>query len=230
MSEDSSDLTESFWLSLTRSTDLRDLGADAAEVALDAILDDGFVKDIPIIGGIYKLAKAGISIRDRLFAKRVLKFLVAMDKIPDSERVAQIQRLASDADERQRIGEQLILLLERLNDMRKPELLARAFCAYLENKIDRTQFQALAQVIDTINPEMLQAFRTSYLGGGFNDYVEPRPHVAHFIQCGLVTMRFHDIDTTAVVGDGRRKIVPSGAFRPTELAKLFFDHVLKGLD
>ncbi len=125
-------------------TDLKDVATQFAEVGLDSVLDDGVVREIPIIGTIVSAASAVITIRDRLFAKKLLRFLENLDDVPVDERQAQITRLASSSKERKRVGETLLLLLDRLNDMEKPALLARAFQAFLNGRIDRSQFQGLS--------------------------------------------------------------------------------------
>ena len=48
------------------------------------------------------------------------------------------------------MGEALLLLLDRLDDMQKPELVARFFCALMRGEIDRTTFQQMATAVDRL--------------------------------------------------------------------------------
>ena len=54
---------------------LKDIVAEGAEFTLDHFLVDGFFKEIPFFGTLYKTYKATLSIRESLFAKKVFKFL-----------------------------------------------------------------------------------------------------------------------------------------------------------
>ena len=51
-------------------------------------------------------------------------------------------------DFRKRVEENLLLLLDRLDDMGKPELIGRLFSAYLRQELAYEDFQRLAGSID----------------------------------------------------------------------------------
>jgi len=48
------------------------------------------------------------------------------------------------------VGEALLLLLDRLDDMQKQELVARFFFALMRGEIDRTTFQQMATAVDRL--------------------------------------------------------------------------------
>jgi hypothetical protein len=54
------------------------------------------LKEIPIIGSIYKLSKAALSIRDRLFTKKLLIFISQLKDIPSQERQEIINKTETD--------------------------------------------------------------------------------------------------------------------------------------
>jgi hypothetical protein len=60
---------------------------------LDSFLDNGLVKDIPVLGTIVGLYKSSISISDKLFIKKVLHFLAELKDIPQDKRSEQIQKI-----------------------------------------------------------------------------------------------------------------------------------------
>ncbi|MDZ4860581.1 MAG: hypothetical protein SGI88_16520 [Candidatus Hydrogenedentes bacterium] len=219
-------LEESLVATLAR-TDLRDTITELSEVGLDALFDDGVARDVPIIGTLFSLASGVMTIRDRLFAKKVLRFLAALDDIPREERQAQIDHMAADPKERRRIGEQLILLLDRLNDMGKPALLAKAFQAFLKDQIERAQFQALANAIDGILPENVGIFKSRMDARGRIHDRESDDATANFMQCGLVVLKLEDIDTTARWGDGSVTLARPGYYATSRLGSLFYEIVLK---
>ena len=49
---------------------------DIGEVFLDTVFDEGILKEIPIIGTIASLTKAGISLRERNLAKNTYAFIL----------------------------------------------------------------------------------------------------------------------------------------------------------
>lgn len=59
-----------------------------------------------------------------------------------------MDRMNVDEKFKCRVGEKLLLIIERLDDMGKPGLIALAFQAYMEELIDFDMFQRLACAID----------------------------------------------------------------------------------
>ena len=54
------------------------LASEYSEIALDSILQDGILKDIPVINTIIGISKASIAIRDRLLIKKLFNFLLVL--------------------------------------------------------------------------------------------------------------------------------------------------------
>ncbi len=48
---------------------------DYGELAIDALIQDDLLKEIPVIGTAVRLTKMGIAIRDRNFLKKILRFI-----------------------------------------------------------------------------------------------------------------------------------------------------------
>jgi len=125
-----------------------DSAADAAEQALDSLLSDGIIKDIPILGHAAKLWRGGIQLRSYLFARKLLRFLAPLNEIPQETRENFLKDLESDPKQRRRVGEHLLLLLERMDDLEKPEILSKAFCAYVAGSINYDTFRQVGFAID----------------------------------------------------------------------------------
>jgi hypothetical protein len=103
-------------------SDLASLAPEYAELLLDGALDEGVLKDIPVLGTIAAVAKTGLAIRDRMFVRKLYLFVYALKEISPSERASMILRLEEDEKFTQRVGECLVLLLERLDHLQKPAL------------------------------------------------------------------------------------------------------------
>jgi len=121
---------------------------DLVEVALDHVLDNDIIKDIPIVRTMIGVLKAATSIRDRALVKKLIRFLFSLGSVSSETREQFKARMNVDEEFKKKVGEKLLLIVERLDDMSKPNLVAHAFQAYMEQKIDFDMFQRLAGAID----------------------------------------------------------------------------------
>jgi len=127
-----------------------DAATSLAEVGIDALLDDGLLRDVPIVGTLVSLGRAGIALRDRIFAKKVARFLLQLCEVPEEERRRFHDELNRNPKRSRALGETLIVLLDRIDDFEKAQLLAKAFVALLRNKIVEADFHRLCRAIDRV--------------------------------------------------------------------------------
>lgn len=126
-----------------------DLLAETGEFALDNILQEGLLHDIPLLGTVIKLVQAGLGLKGYLFMRKLSKFAkVARTGTSDEERIKFSSLLEADSSYRKRVGESLLIFLERLDDLDKPELLAHAYSSLVKGEIEFTEFRRLAFAID----------------------------------------------------------------------------------
>lgn len=157
-------LSSSFVESVTEY-DPAQITPDLLEVALDNIFDDGLIKDIPIVRSIAGLYKASVSLRDRALVKKLVRFLFSLGSVSSQTRNAFKARMNIDEDFRCKVGEKLLLVLERIDDMGKPSLIAHAFKAYMEEQIDFDMFQRLASATDKCFYSDLMSFKAGNPNG-----------------------------------------------------------------
>jgi hypothetical protein len=211
---------------------LSELTTSATDTAMEAA---GY---LPVVGLLQKLWKAAWSIPTYLFMKKMIRFLAELKDIPPEERQSQIAKLEVVPGEKEKVGEAILLLLDRLNDMRKPAMAGRAFKAYLEGRILREQLDSLNYAIDRLDvstvPTIDQLYRVppgaaAVLPGIMNRYsiAECNYHnLQHLAIVGLLDIQFTEVDTTARVGDGFKRKSPAGGFSRNALGELFFKVVL----
>lgn len=130
------------------SPELNQLGLDLSEVALDALLDDGILKDLPIIGSIVNLFKGAMDIRDRIFVAKIARFLFNLTGTPFEQRESFKREIHENSKIKRKVGESLMLILDRLDDIEKTDFLAKCFRAFLCNNISFDQFRRLSAAID----------------------------------------------------------------------------------
>lgn len=87
----------------------QDLIIDLSETTFDILLNDGLLKDIPIIGGLFGFAKSILSIHDKLFIKKLLVFLVQLKLTSNKSRRKQIEKIENNPQYRIKVGEKFTL-------------------------------------------------------------------------------------------------------------------------
>lgn len=144
---ESKDLASSLIDSLT-DYDPAQITPDLVEVGLDHVLDDGIVKDIPFVRTFYAIYKTTVSLRDRAFVKKLLIFLSSLNSVSKEKRAKFKSRINADEKFKRKVGEQLLLILEHLDDTEKADLVAHAFQAYLDEHMNYETFLRIASAVD----------------------------------------------------------------------------------
>lgn len=140
------------------NSDLGSLGSELAEVALDSVLKDGLLKDLPIIGSLVGLWKVGISVKDALLFRKLLMFLRGIDSLSKEKRAQMIEELQSAGVEED-VGEKLLTLLDRFDATTKAKLLGKAFCLLAAETITTDEFWRVAFMLDRLQLMDLFALR-----------------------------------------------------------------------
>ncbi|HFK5586175.1 hypothetical protein CMU71_05800 [Elizabethkingia anophelis] len=141
------DINKSFEESI-KSTELYNIASDIGEALIDSTLEDGILKDIPIIGTIINLGKGYLSIQDRIFSKKILKFLFQLKDIPESERIKAIKRIDESQEEKIKVGERLLYLIERADDHIKSEYIGKLFAEYVKENLGYEEFKRCSEIIN----------------------------------------------------------------------------------
>ena len=124
--------------------------SDLAEVGLDAIMDDGIFKDIPILSTAVAVYKIGSSIKERHNMKKLILFLNEINNgiIDEQKRVEYQQKFKSNEKFRNQEIEYLLVLIDRYISYDKPQMLAKLYLAYLNGTIIWKELTMYAEVID----------------------------------------------------------------------------------
>lgn len=97
-----------------------DIAGDVSELALDAVLDEGVLRDVPVFGWFIKGYHVFTTIKDRIFLKKLALFLEGTSA--EGHCSKDLQDELSDASFCQKVGESLILLLDRITLIRHTSL------------------------------------------------------------------------------------------------------------
>lgn len=160
---------------------------ELAEAALDQGIAEGIVRDIPIFGVLAKLNQAKRSVADAIFIRKLIRFLNELNSVTVKDREKLLEKHPDGSEEQQVLGENLMLSLERLDNIKKPAILAKFFAAYIREQIDYLTFTRLASSLERFNIELLPHLRWSYSHEG--PYIGTTEDIIHELSLsGLFTV------------------------------------------
>lgn len=122
--------------------------AEILEFSIDQVLDDGLLKDIPLVGWIAKGISTARSISDVIFYNKIVRFLFALESVDLQNKSDCRAMMRVDNDYRKRVGEHLILILDKLDSLQKAAILAKCFSHFLDGDMDHDRFMDLAHIVD----------------------------------------------------------------------------------
>lgn len=125
--------------------DVGDLVSDYAELGLDSILDEGLVKDIPILRTCVSIAKVGLNIRDRLYVKKIANFIKQVGDTTQEEREAFIKEHCQNE---KRFEEAVLLILEQVDNINKATLIGKIFKACILRMINYQDALSLSCIVN----------------------------------------------------------------------------------
>lgn len=150
-----------------KSPGIVDLTRYLGEIPLDACLDDGLLKELPIVGTFVGLAKTVVSIRDQLFLRKICRFLFCLSDISIEDRKKFVQDLSDERKEK--VGESVIGALDRIENVEKSDIIGSLFKAYVNNVIDLDTLRRLISKVCACSLPDLQALKRICSGEKIDD-------------------------------------------------------------
>ena len=131
---------------------IQNLNADdiinVVDIGIDQFIDDEFIDGLPAISNIIKIIKLPITIRDRMFLVKVARFLYSSNLISEADKHQFADKITSDPKFTEKVGNTLLLILDKYNDYDKPVILAKAFKWFINDKINYNDFIRIATALD----------------------------------------------------------------------------------
>lgn len=138
---------------------------DLVEFGIDQMIQEGALKDLPIIGSLVGLHKAGMAIQDYLFTKKLLNFLSMVDGSA-TDRAEVIDQINNSKKFRIKVGEKLIYVLDSCQDHLNAELVGWLFNALMQKEIDYAEFQECSNVLARVPFSTFKLFMETQNDGG----------------------------------------------------------------
>ncbi|KQX10981.1 hypothetical protein [Flavobacterium sp. Root420] len=131
-----------------KASDLKGLTAEYGEVILDSFLEDGVAKSIPVLNTLLAVFKTSGTVKDMMFAKKILYFLTQLSDVEVEQREKVISKIDDSNDYRVKVGEKLLYIVDKCDDHEKAEIVGVLFRAFLLEKISYGYFISCCSVIE----------------------------------------------------------------------------------
>ena len=157
-------LVDSWAVTISKSG-ARNVLPDITEFALDAVTNDGLLKDFPIVSTVVSIYKIGRTLKERSYIKKLMAFLIEIDKgnVDEEKRNEYIGRITKNKRTIQQELEYVLTLLDRYITEQKAKYCAKIFLAYIYEKIDWNLFCQFSEVLDRLLPGDMECLCESNL-------------------------------------------------------------------
>lgn len=198
----------SFSMSQSITEECSELVSSIAEVTLDSVLEDGLLKDIPIIASAISVYKIGASLRERHELMKLYYFVKSFNNgMQDEEqREKYILNFQNDQKIRNKELAYLMVVLDKYINLDKPQMLAKIYLSYLNGEITWEEVMKYSEVIDRLLPGDVEL-----LAVGMRENVNYRnvdDGILRLVALGLMVSFPDKTETkneTIVIADGRNQ-------------------------
>ena len=141
-------------LATTISQEGTSILSDCAEIALDSILEDGLLKEVPFVSTAISLYRIGKSIHEREHIRKLASFLdeIRQHTTDEATREEYLRKLREYPKKRDKELEYVLVIIDRYVGYDKPRMLAKLYLAFLQDVIDWERFTIYSEVIDRFLP------------------------------------------------------------------------------
>jgi hypothetical protein len=143
------------------NSDLQDVTVELAEISLDSLLKEGILKEVPILSTIIAFSKTALNVQDHLFLKKIIHFISEIKTIPLKDRQKMIDEIDKSHKYKIKVGEKLLYIIDKTEDHKSAEIIAKMFVGFLKGKMDYNNFLKGAAIINNISYDDLETFVNS---------------------------------------------------------------------
>lgn len=128
-------------------------------------MDDGILKDIPILSTVVGLYRIGHTIRERHEIKQLALFVAELNRgcTDESKRKQLLEKLNSDTRKSKQEIEYILVVLDNYLEYEKSQMLAKLYIAYLEGTITWAEFAEYASMVKQLIPGDLKLLEERHM-------------------------------------------------------------------
>jgi hypothetical protein len=125
----------------------QDLLAENTEVAIDSLLENEIIKEIPILGSSIKIIRGLQNLRDRAYLNKIKMFVEKVGHITYEQKKLLIAKSKKSEKSRSKLGDAIFTTIEQSDATVKIEYLAIVFEAFLNKDFDESDLRLLCHII-----------------------------------------------------------------------------------
>ena len=165
------------------SSDLNKINTQISEPVMDSILNDGLLKDIPIIGTAVNLYKAGQTFQALHFVQKIHRVLFYLQELSEKERSGFINSL--DSKNKHKVFERILYIVDKLDETQKADIIGQLLIHLVKGNLTQQLFFRLASIVNNSHISDLTYFYFVYKDHGALSYGD---EYDKFIQENQVSM------------------------------------------
>jgi hypothetical protein len=128
------------------SSPAKNLVINTSELLVDKVLEDGLLKEIPIINTIISICKIPHSISDTILFNKLNIFLNDLKSI-DKKDIKKMMNKLENENFKIKVSSYVLELMNKADHPNKAKMIARVFVAYIEKEIDYEMLYRLNKII-----------------------------------------------------------------------------------
>lgn len=125
-------------------------------------LSNEVLKEIPIVKTITSVYKVTKRIQENLLGKKIIAFLEPLKNVSSEARKKMAKEMGKDSKFHTKVGETILMLLDKHEDIIKASYLGQSFKAYLDDRIKYVEFINIASAIDRTSSFDLISLKMNY--------------------------------------------------------------------
>jgi len=161
---------------------------EMTELGIDSLLDNGILRDVPIVNLIIGLGKTAQNIQDRNLLRNTIMFIKTFNDKNLSQ--AKIDKYRNKLQNKPKFAEEelgrVIVLLNSYTELKKSELLAKLYFSYINGIIDWPQFCELSDITSRLFIADLQLLYNLYSDKTYDTSQCPLYKIQRLRSLGLV--------------------------------------------
>jgi len=136
--------------------------ADLTEVIVKNQLLTGIAKDMPYVSTLLKVWNLSDSIRDRIFAAKVMRFFESLDDVTGKEREEMYDKIKYvNQDDLNNVTDKILFCIESITDIDKSEFIANLFIAFIHKRLSEKELRRCIDIIQSTFLDDLKTFVTA---------------------------------------------------------------------
>lgn len=132
--------------------ELVDNNLDYLDTGIDFILDDdSILKQIPVIKIIVSIIRSGTNIQNRIFAEKLFKFIITVNKgiSSDEDKKIYLYKM-KNKQYREKVGNTIFNFINNFNELKKSNLLGKLFVNYILDSYSYEMFMEFSNVVENM--------------------------------------------------------------------------------